>query len=152
MENFQFYSFTSGEHKGKSLKEVLIIDSAFIGRQYNHYLLNCHQYKNNSFYLAVEDLMEKLKIIKSAQICPICKKDDAKLFLVPEFGGLKKSLVCCFKKKCQETLLEINPGQLVGIHRYFIIFGCLNGRQRKIMTQIFKTAYPPDLLVEELNK
>lgn len=145
------YELTSGEYKGRNLREVLFLDPVFLARYYNRVLHDRNHHKKNAFILAMEDLMDELRDAKSDQICPICKEKDVKLFLVPEFNGLKKNLVCCSSKKCQNTLLESAPGQVVGIHRFFVLLGCLNGHQRKILTQIFQTAYPPHHLMEELS-
>jgi len=150
MKDYQNYVFSSGEYKGRNLRDVLIIDPAFLGRHYNRILLNCNHSQKNAFTLAIYDLITDIGFIKAAQLCPICGQNEVKFFLVPEFGGLKKNLVCCCKKKCHEAIFSENQGQLVGIHNFFIILGCLNGQQRKVLNQIFQAAYPPHHLAELL--
>jgi len=150
MKSYANYVFTSGQYKSRNLREVLLLDPVFLARFYNRALHDRNQHKNNGFMLAMEDLMDELKDLETAQICPICQKKNVHLFLVPDFNSLKKDLVCCLSENCQTTLLESNTGQLVGIYRFFMLLGCLRGRQRKVLTQIFQTAYPPSHLKEEL--
>jgi len=150
MKSYENYVLTNGQYKGRNLREVLFLDPVFLGRYYNRVLYDRNHHKKNAFILAMEDLMDELEDTKTDQICPICKEKNVKRFLVPEYKGLKKDLVCCTSKNCQKTLLESTPGQLISISRFFLFLGCYNGQQRKILTQIFQTAYPPHLLMEEL--
>ncbi|HPY08376.1 MAG: hypothetical protein ACOX0H_01080 [Patescibacteria group bacterium] len=150
MENYENHVFTSGRYKGRNLKEVLLLDPVFLAHYYNRALLDRNQRKHNGFILAMEDLMDELKSIDTSQTCPICKEKKVKMFLVPESNGLEKKLVCCSSKNCQTILLESTPGKLADISRFFMLLGCLRGREKKVLTQIFKTAYPAGHLREVL--
>lgn len=147
------YQFKSGRHRGEYVESFIFKNSAYLFR-----VKNRDHYAGDKLDVHLRFIFEAGQKLETKMLCPFCKVNTVKCFVILNSAKLLPGLTCCESSECKNKLKSLHPNcELIRFNFQALrIFQKISLRRQA--ERLFKKAYglsgklTPELIFETLKK